>query len=83
MAHPWLGKHAVDIITGFEGTITGRCEYLTGCTQYNLIPRAKDGTYVEGRWFDEQRLNVDMGADVVEVDNSQTPGADFDPPSGY
>lgn len=26
-----LGLEVKDIVTGFRGIITGRCEYLTGC----------------------------------------------------
>jgi hypothetical protein len=77
-----LGVEARDIITGFEGTVTGRCEYLTGCSQYNLIPKAKDGAYIESRWFDEQRLMI-INATAIQLDNAETPGADFAPPSGY
>ena len=48
---------AVDSITGFCGTITARCEYLTGCRQYVLTPKCKhDGAYIDGQWFDEDRL---------------------------
>lgn len=35
-----LGLKAKDKITGFEGIITARCEYLTGCNQYCLTPQA-------------------------------------------
>ena len=54
-----LGQKAKDEITGFSGTITGKCEYLTGCTQYLLQPPIdKDGKFVDGRWIDEDRLRV-------------------------
>jgi hypothetical protein len=29
-----LGVTVKDVIHGFEGVVTGRCQYLTGCTQY-------------------------------------------------
>ncbi|EPN30018.1 hypothetical protein A245_46208, partial [Pseudomonas syringae pv. actinidiae ICMP 19096] len=38
-----LGKKARDKISGFEGVITGRAQYLTGCDQYVLSPAAKNG----------------------------------------
>lgn len=67
-----LGTKARDRVTGFEGTITGRAEYLTGCTQYSLTPSVDDkGTLREGAWFDENRLDV-VGTGVME---RQTAGA--------
>lgn len=54
-----LGEIVKDRITGFSGTITGKCEYLTGCTQYLLQPNIdKDGKYVDGHWMDEDRLEA-------------------------
>lgn len=54
-----LGKEATDIVTGFKGIITGRAEYIAGCRQYVLAPKAKDdANSSEGRWFDEERLTI-------------------------
>ena len=54
-----LGSLAKDKITGFEGVITGRAEYLTGCNQYVLQPICNDKTnYPAGEWFDEGRIIV-------------------------
>ncbi|WP_407733063.1 hypothetical protein [Pseudomonas citronellolis] len=53
-----LGKKARDKITGFEGIVTGRAQYLTGCDQYSLAPPAKDGSINRTEWFDEGRLEV-------------------------
>lgn len=54
-----LGKEATDIVSGFKGIITGRAEYIAGCRQYVLTPKAKeDGTGSEGRWIDEERLKI-------------------------
>jgi hypothetical protein len=39
-----LGRRGRDVITGFEGVITGHVAYLTGCNQYLLAPPAKDVT---------------------------------------
>ena len=33
-----LGIKAKDSITGFQGVITGKVSYLTGCDQYLLAP---------------------------------------------
>jgi hypothetical protein len=53
-----LGDTVRDQITGFEGVTTGRAEYLTGCVQFIVQPPLKDGKFEEGRWFDEDRLEV-------------------------
>ena len=54
-----LGQIARDKITGFKGVLTGHANYLTGCDQYLLSPKCKeDGSHIDGRWFDEGRLEV-------------------------
>ncbi len=71
-----IGSEVKDRITGFSGVVTGRAEYITGCTQCLVVPRlSADGNYREGQWFDEQRLDP-ISAVVHKLDNSQTPGPD-------
>ena len=54
-----FGKMGKDKVTGFEGIITGCCEYLYGCSQYLLTPKVKeDNTKQDGHWFDEGRIEV-------------------------
>ena len=54
-----LGVKAKDIITGFEGIITGRADHITGCNTYGLKPRIdKDGKVQESEWFDEGTIEV-------------------------
>ena len=54
-----LGVTAKDKITGFQGVATGRAVYITGCNQILLSGKLKaDGDLVDGRWFDEDRLDV-------------------------
>jgi hypothetical protein len=53
-----LGQKAQDKITGFEGIITGRAQYLYGCDQYCIVPPAKDGKISESQWFDEGHIQV-------------------------
>jgi hypothetical protein len=53
------GQKVKDLVTGFEGIVTGRVEYLTGCNQVLVTPRVKDGgDAIEARWFDEDRVEV-------------------------
>lgn len=55
-----LGCPAEDVVTGFEGIITGRVRYLTGCAQLLLTPRVKDGGQKqEPLWFDETRVRIE------------------------
>jgi hypothetical protein len=53
-----LGKTARDKVTGLEGIITGRCEYLYGCAQYCILPQAKDNKAPDGCWYDEGRVEI-------------------------
>jgi hypothetical protein len=72
-----LGARYVDKITRFSGVATGRAEYISGCTQVLLAPGVdKDGNWKDSNWFDEQRLQVVPGSDVITLDNGDTPGFD-------
>lgn len=54
-----FGKKARDKITGFEGMVTGRVEYMYGCAQLCLTPSVdKDGKLREGQWFDDGRIEI-------------------------
>lgn len=70
-----------DQITGYEGIITGICEYMTGCNQALVVPNHldKDGKRQEGEWFDVQRLKR-VGKSQVILDNEKTPGCDIEAP---
>lgn len=63
-----LGATVRDVITGFEGVVTGRCQYLTGCTQYLVQPRGTAKTPApDGRWLDEAKLQLLPGKKVVQL----------------
>jgi len=51
-----MGKKVKDSITGFSGIVTARAEYITGCRQYTVTPKAKDNKHADSYWFDEDRL---------------------------
>ena len=72
----WLGYTYTDLITGFTGVCTGRCEYLTGCNQALIHPGIEGETnkHVDARWFDEQRLKLKEFRDPIVLDNGNTPG---------
>ena len=74
-------KKAIDVVTGFTGTIVSRVEYLTGCTQYCLKPRIdKEGNPRDGIYFDEQSLEI-FEDKPVEVKSTRTGGPQTDYPS--
>lgn len=54
-----LGSRVRDRITGFEGIITARIEFLTGCDRYIVQPRVdKDGKVPRSETFDEATLEL-------------------------
>ena len=59
-----LGQKAKDKITGFEGIIVARVEYLFGCDQYGVSPEAKDGKVNDTLYFDEGRMEI-IGSGVL------------------
>ena len=76
-----LGYTFRDKITGFSGVATGHCEYLTGCHQTLIQPRAVEGGKLpESAWFDDQRLEKEARKDRVVLDNGATPGFDCEAP---
>lgn len=82
MAKIVLGRKYRDKISGFTGVATGYVNYITGCNQALLGPKAKDdGTLPQSHWFDEQRLEdvTEPGGQVV-LDNGDAPGFDLPAP---
>lgn len=57
-----------DIITGYEGVITVRTEYMNGCIQYCVKKTEldKNGKIQEGEFFDEGELKVVKKTKAVE-----------------
>ena len=52
-----LGGKVKDPITGFEGIVTTRCEYLHGPPRVLVEAKVHDGK-LNSEWFDESRLTV-------------------------
>lgn len=83
MVHKFeLGQKARDIITGLEGIITSRTEYLTGCIHCGIQPQSlKDGKMIDPEWIDQSRLVlVDEGI-REEYSNPETSGPEYNPPN--
>lgn len=58
------GAKVKDLVTGVEGIITGRAEYLNGCVNYCVKPKLdKEGKVAKGEWVDEPQL-VALGKGV-------------------
>lgn len=73
--HPWIGRKARDIITNFEGTITGHADYITGCDQFLVQGKVVDPSQpAQAFWYDEQRIEL-IGSSVLLLDNSAGNGA--------
>ena len=51
-----MGDAVKHRVTGFKGHITGVCDYITGCRQMLVTPKAKDGKMPASHWLDEDRL---------------------------
>lgn len=49
-----LGEKVKDSITGFEGVVVARAEYLNGCVSYQVEGKDHEKEF----WFDEQRLTI-------------------------
>lgn len=58
-----LGVKVRDKVTGFEGIVTSRVEYMNGCVQYCVKPKAKKGEKMpDGEYIDVEQLEyVDDG----------------------
>jgi len=70
-----LGKKAKDKITGFEGILVTRAQYITGCDQYAICPKAKDGEIFDYQYFDESRIKVTGdGVKIEDVAFKKDPG---------
>lgn len=75
-----LGARYKDVITQFTGICTGHARYISGCSQVLLVPSVDaSGKYVDGQWFDEQRVERQHGNAIV-LKNDQTPGCDMQAP---
>ena len=75
------GDQVKEKITGFAGTITGTCFYLTGCNQYLITTKPKD-EFSEpiSLWYDEARLSI-VSEGVIKAQDvtGEDPGCDIPP----
>lgn len=57
-----LGDEVIDKITGLKGIAIAKCEYLYGCKQFQIQPKAKDNKIIKGYWIDEPQLKLSTAA---------------------
>jgi len=76
-----LGILAKDKVSGFVGIITGKANYITGCEQYLLVPKASESNdYKTGQWFDKGRLDYISEGVTAEDVNASDDGCDLQAP---
>ncbi len=56
-----LGQKVKDSLTGFEGVVTAKAEYLDGCVRYLVQPtELASGKMVDAEWIDINRLTDEV-----------------------
>lgn len=62
-----LGDKVQDIVTGLKGIVTAKAEYLNGCVQFFIEPKAKDNSPVKGDYVDISQLKkIDDGVNIKQ-----------------
>lgn len=68
-----LGVQARDVITGFEGIVIARAEYLFGCAQWGLTSKVDEKGEAKTQYIDEGRV-VYVGPGVRPEDVTAASG---------
>lgn len=77
-----LGDKVRDTVTGFEGIVTCKNEWLNGCLQYCVKGKVKkDKSIPEGEWIDEGQLTL-IKAKALDVEKKPTGGGRRENPAG-
>lgn len=53
-----FGETVKDSVTGFQGVVTARYEFMNGCVRYMVERLKEDGGGIDELVFDEQRLRI-------------------------
>lgn len=75
-----LGQRVRDIVSGFTGIATAKCEYLNGCVQYCVKPPCKDNKQEDGMYIDHQQLEVVDDGILSQIAPKETGGPAADTP---
>jgi hypothetical protein len=73
-----LGDRVKDVVTEFEGIVVSRIEYINGCVQFGVAPKATKGAMPDTQYIDHKRLKV-IGKPVT-FPKEDTGGVMFDAP---
>lgn len=67
-----LGDEVKDAISGFQGIVTARIDYITGCARYIVQPQTlgKEGEPHKSSTFDENTLEL-VQAGKVQIGNAR------------
>lgn len=76
-----LGQRVRDIVTGYVGIATARCEYLNGCVHYGVRAPCKDNKPEDTHYIDWQQLEV-VDDGVLGKIAAQPTGGPGDHPRG-
>jgi hypothetical protein len=76
---PQLGDRVREIVSGYEGVVSGYVEYLWGCHQV-LVGRADKDGKPESEWFDIGRIEV-VEQNFLAPVSPATPHAGADKPA--
>ena len=68
-----LGSKVKDKVTGFEGIVVTKCEYLNGCIQFAVQPVAENNKVNETQWIDIQQLEISAD-EIIEITKYKTGG---------
>lgn len=74
-----LGQEVICKITGLKGVATARVEYINGCIQYAVTPKAEGSKYPDSVYLDQKQLEHAGG--VLQMDKESTGGPQINCPS--
>ena len=68
-----LGDKVKDCVSGFEGIVIAKTDWLYGCVRFGVeAQELRDGKLIEAQWFDEPRLV--LVATQAELRRAAQPG---------
>ncbi len=77
-----LGNTLVDIVTGFSGIAIAKVEFLNGCVQVCVKPKAVDNKIIDGVYLDVAQLSIYDAGITRHINPSSTGGPQMDTPRG-
>ena len=72
-----LGQKVKDKITGYEGIVVVKTDWIHGCTRFGVKSQSlKDGKPIDMEWFDEPDLEVVKDVKKTKVKPRHGPRSD-------